>query len=809
MNARLSLILSGVPMALAVALLASCSVETPDPVATDRVAPTARVEAGRATGSVDTGGPAGGSGLNASQVAGTVGAASMAPPRPGRTGGAIASYPDRGDLVGYDGVRTAQRHGAHTYFPVRVSEEHALAAIGSGHLKLTAPDGHPVELEYERHVEHSNGDWSWIGRNAQGVDAILTFGEQAVFGVLPGGERQSLRLTTNGGQAWMVATAAGMLSPLQQRRQQGLMARDILVPTMSDEAFTTEPMSAEAMAAEEVGVQSAAAAAAGTTIDLLLGYTSGFANMLGGTQQAGTRLNHLVTVSNQTFSNSNVAVTLRLVGTLQVNYTDGGSNETALTQVTGSDGSNEVSIPSSLAPLRAARETLGADLVSLVRRFRDPEHEGCGIAWLIGGDETAITQAYQKFAYSVISDSNGMQAPDNDHYCRDETLVHEIGHNMGSQHDESEATGEDGTSYGRYPYSFGYKTGASEGNFHTVMAYGDAGQTAYRTFSNPQSTFCGGRACGVANRADNARSLRATAPLIANFRSVAINYSGPHLYAIKRNGRTSTEAHILNGSHGYARFSRQLSTVLARTGDGYGWVFRTADYNDDGVEDLYAIKKNGGSGKTEIHVLNGASNYRTFLLQTTTVIHSTGFDNRWLFDVADYNGDGKPDLYAIKRMGGSGKTEIHILNGASRFKNYLLQTATAVARTGDDLGWKFEVGDYNDDGKLDLYGIKRNGGNGRTEVHILNGASRFKTYLLQTSTALGSTGRQNNWEFKVADYDGDGRADLYAIEKDAPSATTVHIMSASSRFKGFLLQRETALGPLGTSSAWQFDLVGP
>src|SRR5690606_31250268 len=104
--------------------------------------------------------------------------------------------------------------------------------------------------------------------------------------------------------------------------------------------------------------------AAGTTIDLLLGYTTGFASMMGGSAQAQTRLNHLVAVGNQAFRNSSVDVELRLVGTLQVNYPDSGSNETALEHVTGSSGSADVTVPASLQPLRNARDALGADLVS-------------------------------------------------------------------------------------------------------------------------------------------------------------------------------------------------------------------------------------------------------------------------------------------------------------------------------------------------------------------------------------------------------------------------------------------------------------
>src|SRR5690606_14527308 len=143
-----------------------------------------------------------------------------------------------------------------------------------------------------------------------------------------------------------------------------------------------------------------------------------------------------------------------------------------------------------------------------------------------GGGQSQIVAGHEAYGYSVISDSNGTLGSDGGHYCQDETLVHEIGHNLGSAHDRDTAMGDDGVldsdEYGRYPYSFGHKTGAGGGNFYTVMAYGDTGQSSYRVFSNPQVSTCGGRACGVANVADNARSLRQTIPLIAAFRDEVV-----------------------------------------------------------------------------------------------------------------------------------------------------------------------------------------------------------------------------------------------------------------------------------------------
>src|SRR5690606_6208112 len=177
--------------ALAAALLAACAPESPSTSVQLADAPPAPVDV-----VIDAG-------QAVAVAAGMQSDESRAAPALARSGDAIAAYPNRGDLVGYDHVRLPERRGAHTFYPARVSEAHALEAIGTGTLYLTGPDGDRVALQYERHVEHPSGDWSWIGRDENGIEGILTFGEQAVFGVVPYGEGDSLRLTTSAGQTWL------------------------------------------------------------------------------------------------------------------------------------------------------------------------------------------------------------------------------------------------------------------------------------------------------------------------------------------------------------------------------------------------------------------------------------------------------------------------------------------------------------------------------------------------------------------------------------------------------------------------------
>ena len=63
-----------------------------------------------------------------------------------------------------------------------------------------------------------------------------------------------------------------------------------------------------------------------------------------------------------------------------------------------------------------------------------------------------------------------------------------------------------------------------------------------------------------------------------------------------------------------------------------------------------------------------------------------------------------------------------------------------------DKNWEFLLGDYNNNGILDLYCInKKNTGSNSTEVHILDGITNFKKFLFQTDTPLHET--EENWKF--------------------------------------------------------------
>lgn len=430
-------------------------------------------------------------------------------------GGGVARAPDRGALVTYSSTDTILHDNAYTWHSAQFSEAHALAAIVGGSLRLTSPSGEQLSFHYQRHVEHASGDWTWIGRldsdagngNGNG-EAIITFGDRAIFGSIAQPHKPGLKLTMRDGKAWLVE-----VDPARQVSSADAAdhADDFLIPTAAVSAVSSRGNSlSEGLAASAAGDTG--------TIDLLLGYSSGFANGLGGQSQAVTRLNYLVEVANQAYANSLINTRLRLVHSMQVNYPDNTDNSDTLSKLTGT---RNVPVDPAFNALRAARDQYGADLVSFVRKYERTAQSGCGIAWLIGGGQQSFTANNAGSGYSVVGDGR-QQEGSVTYFCRDESLAHELGHNMGAQHDRATASSEGTLAYGAHAYSFGIKTDAAGGNFYDIMAYGDSGQTGYRLFSNPRVSTCGGRACGIENEADTARTMNQTMPIVATFRATVV-----------------------------------------------------------------------------------------------------------------------------------------------------------------------------------------------------------------------------------------------------------------------------------------------
>lgn len=205
-----------------------------------------------------------------------------------------------------------------------------------------------------------------------------------------------------------------------------------------------------------------------------------------------------VASSNSVYANSGIPITLNLVGIQQMSgYDEASRSYTAiLNDLTGtSDGR--------LDAVHSLRGSLQADLVV----YFTERSEYCGLAWLYNG--------YPQYAFSVVTRSCATS---------NYSFVHELGHNMGAEHDRYVSSDASPSAY-----NYGYVD--TNARIRTVMAYNDKcaalGFSCTRVpfFSSPYLSY-NGVPLGVnpwsSEAAYNVRRLAETRTGVAGFRSGSV-----------------------------------------------------------------------------------------------------------------------------------------------------------------------------------------------------------------------------------------------------------------------------------------------
>lgn len=229
-------------------------------------------------------------------------------------------------------------------------------------------------------------------------------------------------------------------------------------------------------------------------IDLLITYTPAAAALFEGRAAFESRLAIMVEEINQAFANSRVKARVRVVGTLEVTYSEKRSGVTLTGKQMLVDLAEREGV---MAEVHRRREETGADLVTLVAAVTDV----CGIAYR--GPRDGLSRPATGF--SVVDPRPGCAL----------TLAHEVGHNLGLTHDRLNADDEPPAN----DYGVGYQQTRFAPRFRDVMAYECEGRPCPRIpyFANPEVSYAavpGGVAPESPLPADAARAIGETYQLV-------------------------------------------------------------------------------------------------------------------------------------------------------------------------------------------------------------------------------------------------------------------------------------------------------
>ena len=360
-----------------------------------------------------------------------------------------------------------------------VEVDHDLVRSAPQRLEFVAPDGRTLAVRMRAFEDRGDGNAMWVGGYPElGYDSVvLTLQDGHLIGRFG---------VPEGGTYWIRSPADGS-GRLTEGLPTGATCGGGLVPD-------GDPAVPAVAAARAEPPRRVASESNHDRLDILVLYTAAARERL---DQAGwgppaTFTQHAMDYLNLVFRNNQITVTGNLV------------HQEEAPAVLG-QFDNPLDALTENREVHDLRVEHDADLVHL---FFNQNAGLCGQAWLMRKGDTAAN--FWNRGYGITSVFGGCVSAERlvrpgEHANHVETFAHEIGHNLGANHDPDNTTLD--PSRAVYPYAYGHHNFTPVPNRKSVMSYNEGRQLPYFSTVRLRPD---GYVLGVAGERENERAVQQT-----------------------------------------------------------------------------------------------------------------------------------------------------------------------------------------------------------------------------------------------------------------------------------------------------------